>query len=93
MLKNAIFFGSFKPGFSILTQLFDFKKKVYREDLFNFGGRNMKDNIKKFTGLTSTHRKWVGHTPFFQVFSQKISKIQILEKKIIVKVGFLTQVQ
>ena len=47
-------FGSFKPLFSISTQLFDLKKKVYRVDLFNFGGQNMKENIKKFTGLTST---------------------------------------
>ena len=30
------------------------KKKVYRVDLFNFGGQNMKENTKKFTGLTST---------------------------------------
>ena len=47
-------FGSFKPVFNISTQLFDFKKKVDRVDLFNFGGQNMKENTKKFTGLTST---------------------------------------
>ena len=29
------------------------KKKVERVDLFNFGGQNMKENVKKFTELTS----------------------------------------
>ena len=94
--KNAEkchFFGSFKPGFSILTQLFDFKKKVYREDLFNFGGRNMKDNIKKFTGLTSTHPEMGRSYTFFSSFLSKNLKNTNFGKKIIVKVGFLTQVQ
>mgnify|MGYP006864022390 CR=1 FL=1 len=46
---------------AVLSQFLEFrrnflisKKKVYRVDLFNFCGQNMKENIKKFTGLTST---------------------------------------
>ena len=50
------------------------QKKVYREDLFNFGGRNMKDNIKKFTGLTSTHPEMYKSNTFFFTFSLKKSQ-------------------
>ena len=67
-------YGTFKPLFSILTQLFDFKKKVYRVDLFNFGGQNMKENIKKFTGLTSTHPEMGKSNTFFFTFSLKKSQ-------------------
>ena len=69
------------------------KKKVYREDLFNFGGRNMKDNIKKFTGLTSTHPEMGRSYTFFSSFLSKNLKNTNFGKKIIVKVGFLTLVQ
>ena len=50
-------------------------------DLLNFGGQNMKENIKKFTGLTSTHPEMgKSNTFFFHVFSQKISKIKLWKK-------------
>ena len=50
------------------------KKKVDRTDLFNFGGQNMKENIKKFTGLTSTQPEMPQSNTFFFTFSLKKSQ-------------------
>ena len=47
---------------------------MYRVDLFNFGGQNMKENIKKFTGLTSTHPEMGKSNTFFFTFSLKKSQ-------------------
>ena len=69
------------------------KKKVYRVDLFNFGGQNMKENIKKFTGLTSTQPEMPKSNTFFSRFLSKNLKDRNFGKKIIVKVGFLTLLQ
>ena len=54
MLKNAMFLTVLSQFLAFRRNFLISKKKVYRVDLFNFGGQNMKENIKKFTGLTST---------------------------------------
>ena len=87
-------FGSFKPVFSMSTQLFDFKKKGVSRGSIQFLGSKYERKHQKvhWIDLHSTGNALVKHL-FFHVFSQKISKIEILEKKIIVKVGFLTLLQ
>ena len=75
-------FGSFKPVFSISTQLFDFKKKGVSRGSIQFLGSKYERKHQKvhWIDLHSTGNALVKHL-FFHVFSQKISKLQILEKK------------
>ena len=54
MMKNAMFLAVLSQFLTFRRNFLIFKKKVDRVDLFNFGGQNMKENIQKFTGLTST---------------------------------------
>ena len=54
MVKNAIVMALLSHLLAFQRNFLISKKKVDRTDLFNFGGQNMKENIKKFTGLTST---------------------------------------
>ena len=54
MLKNAMFLAVLSQFLTFRRNFLISKKKVDRVDLFNFGGQNMKENTKKFTGLTST---------------------------------------
>ena len=74
MLKNATFLAVLSQFLAFRHNFLISKKKVYRVDLFNFGGQNMKENIKKFTGLTSTHPEMGKSNTFFFTFSFKKSQ-------------------
>ena len=54
MMKNAMFLAVLSQFLTFRRNFLILKKKVDRVDLFNFGGQNMKENIQKLTGLTST---------------------------------------
>ena len=82
-------FGSFKPVFSISTQLFDLKKKGVSHGSIKFWMSKYERKHQKvhWIDLHSTGNALVKHL-FFHVFSQKISKIEILEKKSSLKLDF-----
>ena len=81
MVKNAIVMALLSHFLAFWRNFLISKKKVYRVDLFNFGGQNMKENIKKFTGLTSTHPEMGKSNTFFSRFLSKNLKNKIVEKK------------
>ena len=74
MVKNAIVMALLSHLLAFQRNFLISKKKVDRTDLFNFGGQNMKENIKKFTGLTSTQPEMPQSNTFFFTFSLKKSQ-------------------
>ena len=87
------FLGTFKPSLRILTHFGNLDMKWVSSGDIEF----LRSKYEK------KHQKvhWIGvhspgneiHTPHFPCFASKISKIQILEEKMIGNIGFLSLVQ